>query len=162
MADFGSGYRQHVTGLTHDVTGFPSNSPAVALDMMNRLMKKIEINKKDIIKFEEYKLDDADFAILAFGATARAAKETVNRLRDDGIKAGLFRPITIWPLAEDALINLSKKVDTIVVAEMNMGQYVYEVERVACKNCDVRFYGRIDGQPINPDEIYDFSKEVLR
>lgn len=162
MADFGSGYRQHVTGLTHDVTGFPSNSPAVALDMMNRLMKKIEINKKDIIKFEEYKLDDADFAILAFGATARAAKETVNRLRDDGIKAGLFRPITIWPLAEDALINLSKKVDTIVVAEMNMGQYVYEVERVACKNCDVRFYGRIDGQPINPDEIYDFSREVLK
>lgn len=162
MADFGTGYRQHVTGLTHDVTGFPSNSPKVALDMMTRLMKKIEINKKDIIKYEEYRLEDADFAILAFGATSRAAKDTVNRLRDAGIKAGLFRPITIWPIAEDAMISLSKKVNTIIVAEMNMGQYVYEVERIACKNCKVEFYGRIDGQPINPDEMYDFAMEVLK
>ncbi|HBH11830.1 MAG: 2-oxoglutarate oxidoreductase, alpha subunit [Clostridiales bacterium 38_11] len=162
MADFGTGYRQHVTGLTHDVTGFPSNSPIVALDMMTRLMKKIEINKKDIVKYEEYRLADADFAIVAFGATSRAAKDTVNRLREDGIKAGLFRPITIWPIAEDELISLSKKVNKIIVAEMNMGQYVNEVERVACKNCSVEFYGRFDGQPINPDEIYDFAMEVLR
>jgi 2-oxoglutarate ferredoxin oxidoreductase subunit alpha len=161
MADFGSGYKYHVTGLVHDVTGFPSNNSKVAHNLMTRLMDKIEKNKKDIVKYEEYLLEDAEIAFVAFGATARAAKETIDNLRRKGIKAGLFRPITIWPSPEEQLSELSKKVKTIIVAEMNMGQYTYEVERIANKNCRVEFYGRIDGQPINPDELFKFAEEVL-
>ncbi len=161
MADFGSGYKYHVTGLMHDVTGFPSNNSDVSLDLMNRLINKIDCNKDEIIRYESFMLEDAEVAFVAFGATSRATKEVVIRLRSEGVKAGLFRPITIWPLAESQLKELSENVDQIIVAEMNMGQYFYEVQRVACKNSSVSFYGRYDGQPLNPDELYDYTKEVL-
>ncbi|MBN2287483.1 MAG: 2-oxoacid:acceptor oxidoreductase subunit alpha [Tissierellales bacterium] len=161
MADFGSGYRYHVTGLMHDETGFPSNNSKVAHQLMHRLMDKIDKNVEDIVKYEEYMLEDAEIAFVAFGATSRAAKEAIDNLRKKGIKIGLFRPITIWPSPQKQLLALSEKVNTIIVAEMNMGQYTYEVERIAAKNCNVEFYGRVDGQPINPDELMKFAEEVL-
>ena len=86
--------------------------------------------------------------------------EAVEYLRANGIKVGLFRPITIWPLAEKELKELSKKVNRIVVVEMNMGQYFLEVDRVAGKNVKVDKYGRINGELITPKEIVDFIKEV--
>lgn len=161
MADFGSGYKYHVTGLVHDVTGFPSTDAKISHDLVHRLMDKIDNNVDDIVKYEEFMLEDADVAFVAFGATSRAAKETVLNLREEGIKAGMFRPITIWPLAEKQLKSLTENVKKVIVAEMNMGQYVGEVQRVAAPDCQVEFYGRIDGQPLNPGELYKFTKEVL-
>ncbi|WP_204260264.1 2-oxoacid:acceptor oxidoreductase subunit alpha [Caloranaerobacter azorensis] len=160
MASYGEGYRFHVTGLIHDETGFPSNSPIVAEKLIKRLINKIEVNKKDIISFEEYNLSDAEIAIVAFGSTARSAKSAIDMARDMGIKAGLFRPITIWPIADEAIDELSKKVKTIIVVEMNLGQYVYEVERIAGKNCNVIGFGRANGELITPDEILDKIKGV--
>ncbi len=160
MADFGKGYRFHITGLVHGETGFPSSNPLIAEQSVKRLINKIEDNVDDIVDVKKYNLEDADIAIVAFGATARSAMEAVEYLRANGIKVGLFRPITIWPLAEKELKELSKKVNRIVVVEMNMGQYFLEVDRVAGKNVKVDKYGRINGELITPKEIVDFIKEV--
>lgn len=160
MAGFGEGYRFHVTGLVHGESGFPSGNEKIAETLINRLINKIEDNKDDIVEVNEYLLNDADVAIVAFGSTARSAKSAVDALRLEGIKAGLFRPITIWPLAEEQLLDLSKKVNRIVVAEMNMGQYFLEVDRVAGKHTKVEKYCRVNGELITPEEIISFIKEV--
>ncbi|WP_353095851.1 2-oxoacid:acceptor oxidoreductase subunit alpha [Tissierella praeacuta] len=160
MAGFGEGYRFHVTGLVHSESGFPSGNEKIAETLINRLINKIEDNVDDIVEVQEYLLDDADIAIVAFGSTARSAKSAVDALREEGVKAGLFRPITIWPLAEKQLADLSNKVKRIVVVEMNKGQYFLEVDRVAGKNVKVEKYGRVNGELITPEEIISFVKEV--
>ena len=159
MAGFGEGYRFHVTGLVHSESGFPTGNEKVAENLINRLINKIEDNVDDIVEVNEYLLDDADVAIVAFGSTARSAKSAIEALRKEGIKAGLFRPITIWPLAEKQLVDLSYKVHRIVVVEMNAGQYFLEVDRIAGKHCKVEKYGRVNGELITPAEIVSFVKE---
>jgi len=161
MSDFGSGYRYHVTGLMHDESGFPSNNSEIADKLVRRLVDKVETNKEDIVKYEEYMMDDAEFAVVAFGATSRSAKESVENLRKIGIKVGLFRPITIWPFAEEQIKNLSKKLDKLFVVEMNLGQYVTEVKRSANKDCPIKFLGKVDGNPITPSEITNFVRGNL-
>jgi 2-oxoglutarate ferredoxin oxidoreductase subunit alpha len=162
MADFGSGYKYHVTGLVHDEFGFPSNNSKIADVQIRRLVDKVEKNKDDIVKFEEYKLDDAEVVLIAFGSTSRTAKESVDNLREEGIKAGLFRPITIWPFADKQIKEISEKVNNIVVTEMNLGQYVNEVKRVSSDKCKVDFYGKVDGHLITPTELNEFVKEAVK
>lgn len=159
MAGFGEGYRFHVTGLTHGETGFPSNNGKIAEELIKRLVSKIEDNKDDIVEVDEYMLDDAEIAIVAFGSTARSAKAAVDILREEGVKIGLFRPITIWPLADKQLVELSKRVKRLVVVEMNLGQYYLAVDRVVGKYTNVEKYGRVSGELISPQEIVDFIKE---
>jgi 2-oxoglutarate ferredoxin oxidoreductase subunit alpha len=162
MADFGSGYKYHVTGLVHDEFGFPSNNSKIADVQIRRLIDKVEKNKDDIVKFEEYKLDDAEVVLIAFGSTSRTAKESVDNLREEGIKAGLFRPITIWHFADKHIKEISEKVKNIVVTEMNLGQYVNEVKRVSSDKCKVDFYGKVDGHLITPTELNEFVKEAVK
>ena len=159
MASFGEGYRYHVTGLVHSETGFPSGNEKVAETLINRLISKIEDNIDDIITVEEYLLEDADTAIIAFGATSRSAKAAIETLRDQGNKVGLFRPITIWPSPQKQIEELSKKVKRIIVVEMNAGQYYLEIDRIAGKNVKVEKYGRVNGEIITPEEIISFVKE---
>lgn len=161
MADFGSGFRYHVTGLMHDETGFPSNSTANAGRLMDRLMDKIEANKDDIITYEEIETEDAEYLILAYGGTARTAKAAVKTLRAEGIKVGLFRPITLWPFPNERVNTLSEQVKDIIVAELNYGQLILEVERVVKSNCPVRFCGKANGEVLTPDELIRKFKEVL-
>jgi 2-oxoglutarate ferredoxin oxidoreductase subunit alpha len=161
MADFGSGFRYHVTGLMHDETGFPSNSTKNAAKLMDRLMAKISDHADDIIDYEEIEMEDADYAILAYGGTARTAKAVVKTLRSQGIKVGLFRPITLWPFPEKRMVEISKQVKDILVTELNYGQLKLEVERVVKSNCDVRFYGKANGEIITPEELIENFKEVL-
>jgi len=161
MAAFGDGYRYHVTGLMYDETGFPSNSSKNAEKLLNILMSKIQNNLEDIVEYEEYMTDDAEVIVLSYGSTARSAKSAVRKLREENIKAGLFRPITIWPFSEKEVLELSKKVKAIVVAEMNLGQLVLEVERVVKDNCKVSFVGKANGDIVTPVEIVNKVKEVL-
>ncbi|MCA0384358.1 MAG: 2-oxoacid:acceptor oxidoreductase subunit alpha [Firmicutes bacterium] len=161
MADFGSGFRYHVTGLMHDETGFPSNSTKNAGILMDRLMAKITDNLDDIITFEEIETADADYLIVAYGGTARTAKAAVKKLRAEGIKVGLFRPITVWPFPEAALYKLSEQVKDIIVAELNYGQMKLEVERVVKNNAPVRFCGKANGEVLTPEELIQKFKEVL-
>ena len=160
MASFGKGYRYHVTGLFHDETGFPSNSTDNAGFMLNRIMNKITDNLDDIIEYDEYMVEDAETLIVSYGSTARTAKSAVKTLRKEGIKVGLFRPITLWPSPEDRLVELGKQVKNIFVIEMNLGQYVQEVERIIKSNAVVQHVGRANGEIMTPSEIVDALKEV--
>jgi 2-oxoglutarate ferredoxin oxidoreductase subunit alpha len=160
MAAYGEGYRFHVTGLVHDETGFPSNDTSVAKSLLERLMKKIDENIDDISLYEEYMIEDAEIALIAFGSTARSAKSAVIEARKNDLKVGLFRPKTIWPFLEKKTVDLAKKVKKIIVVEMNLGQYSLEVERVASKYCEVQNYGKANGELITPDEILAKIKEV--
>ncbi|MFQ5737047.1 MAG: 2-oxoacid:acceptor oxidoreductase subunit alpha [Thermodesulfobacteriota bacterium] len=158
LAPFGSGYRFHVTGLDHKEDGFPTND-SVAIDTNNRrIMSKIEDNKDDIWKNVEYQLEDADVAVFTIGSTARSARFAVNEARKAGIKAGLLRPLTIWPFPDKAIRALSEKVKAIVVPELNLGQMVHEVERCS-KKAAVEGIHRVDGEPITPAEILEVIKK---
>lgn len=161
MAAFGTGHRYHVTGLFHDETGFPSNSSENAKYMLDRIMAKVNDNKEDIVTYDEYMLDDAEIVILSYGSSARTCKASVKKLREQGIKAGLFRPITIWPSPEDQIQAIGKQVDNILVAEMNLGQYVHEVQRIVKSDANVHHIGRANGEVLTPDEIVSKVMEVL-
>ncbi len=160
MASFGEGYRYHVTGLTHDETGFPSTKPDNAKKQINRLINKIEIHKDDIIEYDEFETQDADTIIVAFGSIARSAKSAIEEARKQEKKVGLFRPKTIWPFPEEKLQELAKCAKNIIVVEMNMGQLVLEVERVVKNDAQVHFLGKANGEMITPDEILSKIKEV--
>lgn len=158
LASFGEGYRFHITGLTHDDTGFPTSNPVKAQKLMDRLFSKINNHLDEILLYENFMTDDADALIVAYGVTARSAKQAVIELREKGIKVGLFRPITIWPSVEEPLkkVSLNKKV---FVFEMNMGQYVNEVERIVKK--PVEFFGKENGEVITPKEIESCIQKSL-
>ncbi len=161
MANFGEGHRYHVTGLFHDESGFPSNSSENAEVMLDHLMNKIDNNLDDIIDYEEYMMDDAEFLIVSYGSTARTVRSAIKALRAEGIKAGMFRAITLWPSPEEKLAEISKKFDKILVAEMNLGQYVQEVQRIVKSNSEVYHIGRANGEVTTPSEIVNKVKEVL-
>jgi len=151
--DYGCGSRFHVTGLDHGVTGFPSGSAEVRQALHHALMAKIENNKDKIIKYDTFEADDAETLIIAFGSTARSARRAVELLRKDGKKVGLFRPITLYPMAEEAILKAAEGKKKIVVPEMNLGQYVLEIRRVLGRDIPIAQVNRTDGEPITPDQI---------
>jgi 2-oxoglutarate ferredoxin oxidoreductase subunit alpha len=155
MAEYGDDYRFHVTGLFHDKTGFPSNDPGTIESEMRRLMRKIDKNYNDIVKFNTYLLDDAEIAIVSVGSVSRSAKEAVNRLREDpdNPKVGLFTIKTLWPFPERAIRRLARKVSVLVVPEMNAGQLNLEVERIAQNFCEVVPLNRVDSEMITPKQL---------
>jgi 2-oxoglutarate ferredoxin oxidoreductase subunit alpha len=161
MANFGSGYRYHVTGLVHNEKGYPASDPQGVDQFLRRLTNKVELNKKDIIIEEEFSLKDADIAIVAYGSVARAAQRTVKLAREKGIKAGLLKLITLWPFSDDTIERLAQKVKLIIVPEMNLGQMSREVERTAHGKCRVVSYGKVDGDLINPVEILNKIEEEI-
>jgi 2-oxoglutarate ferredoxin oxidoreductase subunit alpha len=162
LAAFGSGYRFHVTGLNKAQDGFPTTKAEYVDAEERRQIRKVEgdVARADIEKYEEYLTEDADVLIFAYGSTSRSARYAVNELRKEGVKAGLFRPITLWPFPEKRIAALGKKVKGIVVPELNLGQMNLEVERVVKGSCPVLHLGRVDGEPINPGQIMALVKEV--
>ncbi|SMP07963.1 2-oxoglutarate ferredoxin oxidoreductase subunit alpha [Desulfurobacterium pacificum] len=163
IADYGTpGYRGHATGLHHDYTGFPTTNPEMCQELIERLIRKVKRAQPEMEKNEAYKLDDAEFAIVSFGTTARAAKAAVDLAREKGIKAGLLKVITIWPSPEKTLNELAKSVKAILVPELNMGQYVLEVERCAQGACPVYRLNRANGHVIYPNEILAKLEEIAK
>lgn len=161
LAVYGEGFKFHITGLAHDETGFPTSNPVKTQNLIERILRKIEKNKEDIVQVEEYNLEDADFAFVAYGAAARSVKTAVINLRKEGIKVGLLRPITLWPFPSKEIEKLAKRVKKIVVAEMNMGQYLLAVDRVAGKFTRVDFIGKENGELVNYEELEKCIKNSL-
>jgi len=157
---FGMGWRYHVTGLAHSEKGNSIGAGAGTEKLCTRLMGKIERNKDDILQWEEYMTEDAEVAIVCYGGTKRSALKAVKDARALGIKAGIFRPISIWPFPADALSDLAKRVDNVLVVEHNYGQILYEVERIVKNDSDVSFLGCVSGEVIMPDQILEKIKEV--
>ena len=160
MARPGDGLRVHATGLTHTPDGFPTQRPAPAARAVLRLIDKIERHRDEIERFEAIDAEDAEFVVVAVGIVARAARRAVADLRAEGIKAGLFRPITLWPFPERALAAAAGRARRVLVAEMNAGQLALEVERIAAAPGKVARLNRIDGEPIAPAEIVAKIREL--
>ena len=131
VARFGDGYRIHVTGLLHDETGFPSGSPVVTENLLHRLHEKINRVGEEIIHTEEHFMEDAEYAVVSYGGTARTAYEAVRAARSEGIRVGFLRLQTIWPFADAAIGRLADRVKKILVAELNYGQLTGEVTRAS-------------------------------
>lgn len=155
MAIAGEGYFVHMTGLTHDERGYPDITGEAHERLVRRLIDKIQKNRKDIIEYEEIMLDDAEIVVVSFGITARAALKAVREARKKGIKAGLFRLITIWPFPEERIAEISKKIEKFVVAEINQGQVRREVERARVNSVPVIGVHKLGGELITPDEILE-------
>ncbi len=158
----GDGYRTHTTGLTHAEDGFPTQDPETVTRIMDRLLGKIERNRAEIDKYESLEVKDAQYLIVAIGISARAAARAVSDLRDAGIKAGLFRPITLWPFPEEAFAKASAKAKAILVPEMNAGQLVLEIQRLSGGGPRVVPLNRVDGEPIAPAQIASSIKELAK
>jgi len=110
MAHAGEGYRVFTTGLTHDERGYPEITSEAQEKLVKRLSDKIKLNADKIIKYELFEADDADIIVIAFGIVSRAAKGTVIKAREKGLKVGLLRLITIWPFAEEIVKKMSTQV----------------------------------------------------
>ena len=164
VARFGDSYHIHVTGLLHDETGFPSGSPAVTEQLIHRLHEKINRVGEEIIHTEEAFMEDAEYAVVSYGGTARTAYEAVRAARADGIKVGFLRLKTIWPFADAAVGRLADRVRSILVAELNYGQLVGEVTRAA-HGTPVRPCLKYNMLDFTPQEITaairQMSEEVL-
>jgi len=162
MACFGEGYSVHVTGLTHDELGYPKTTdPKIQHELVNRLCEKIRKNSDKINRTYEFMLEDADIAVIAYGIPSRSSLSAVKMAREAGIKAGLLRLITVWPFPEKQVEELSSHVKAVVVPEMNCGQVVREVERVA-KETPVHFSSKIGGEPHSPSEIFEVIRRAAK
>ncbi len=161
LAPMGSDYRFHVTGLNKAPDGFPTTKADLVDAEQRRQLRKVNDHATELEKNEEYLMDDAEVAVVAFGITSRSARMAVDLLREEGIKAGLFRPITIWPFPEKRVAEIAQQVKAIVVPEMNLGQMIFAVERSIKGACTLEGIGRVDGEPLTPDQIIEKVKEVF-
>ena len=161
MADFGSGYRWHPDSNVHDEYGFPAATNHVIADtLVRRLVNKVKDYEDEIVEVAEEQLEDAEVVVFAFGSVARCASEAVDMAREKGIKAGLLRPITIWPFPDKAVARVAASAKSILVAEMNLGQLLGEVQRVNEGRAKIEHFSRIDGLLPKPEQILARIEEL--
>jgi len=153
------GYRYHFTGLHHDKNGFPTEEIETCRKLIQRLEDKVELHKDELESYEEFMMDDAEIMIIAYGSVSLAAKEAIRHLREEGIKAGLFRPITLWPSPDKKLKEYADKIEKVLIVELNIGQYRDEVQRVTSR-LDIEGLFKVNGRPISPYEIVNKVKEL--
>ena len=154
MANFGDGYRYHITALFHDPMGYPTQRLDEIDSWIERVHRKIDRNLNDIILHEEDDIDGAKTVVVAYGASARSARHAVKMARQRRAKVGLLTLLTIWPFAEDLIARIAHTAKRIVVPEMNLGQLALEVERVAGRNKVVRV-NRANGEMVSPQMILE-------
>jgi 2-oxoglutarate ferredoxin oxidoreductase subunit alpha len=153
MANFGDGYRYHITGLTHDNMGFPTTKKEEVSASIQRLYRKMRQGYEDIALYETFLMEDATTAIVAYGCVVRSAKSAVLELRQEGRKVGLIKLTTLWPFPRVALENFPGQVQDIFVPEMNLGQIYREVVRVNQDKNRIRRISKVDGELMTPQDI---------
>jgi 2-oxoglutarate ferredoxin oxidoreductase subunit alpha len=153
MANFGEGYRYHVTGLTHDIRGFPTSRPDEIGPFIDRLHRKISQHFLEIQRAEFFQTEDAEITIVAYGCVARSAKRAMIEAREKGIKVGLLKLVTLWPFVRSAVEKVLQTSKFLIVPEMNMGQISREVKRVNRGLAKVLTLNKVDGTIITPEEI---------
>ncbi len=161
MAPFGTGYRWHCTGLTHDENGAPTSKPAIAGTLARRLNLKIENKTEELADYFAEELEGCDLAVVSFGSSAMASLSAVRRARKEGYKVGMLRLKTIWPFPIKTVKSLLASAKKILVPEMNLGQLALEIERsAACEQPVIRL-GKANGELFHPDEVFAAIKEAL-
>jgi len=158
MPAFGDGYHLHITGLTHDERGYPdASSPKAHSVLVKRLCNKILKHTEEISRIKSYYTEDAEVVVLTYGAPARPGLKAVRMARDQELKAGFIKLDTVWPFPEKAIIGSLKGVKRVIVAEMNLGQIFYEVQRVL-PGVKVERASKIGGEMHLPQEILELIK----
>jgi 2-oxoglutarate ferredoxin oxidoreductase subunit alpha len=151
-------------------TGKPADRPynvitslALESDVQERFNQKLaakyEVIKENEVKYEEYMTEDAEYVFVAFGCSSRIGEAVVDQLREEGIKAGLLRPVTLFPFPTKRIAELSEKVKSMMTLELNLGQMVDDVRLAVNGKCPVGFYGRQGGIIYTPDEIAEEFKK---
>ncbi|ONN27986.1 2-oxoglutarate ferredoxin oxidoreductase subunit alpha [Thermosipho affectus] len=153
--------RFHVSGLVHDESGFPNAAYETAEKLIKRLSNKIRLHIDEISIYDEYMTEDAEVLVIAYGVVARSALEAVKIARNDKMKVGLFKPITIWPLQVHELRKRLSKVEAVVIPEMNLGQYGREILRLVKPGTKVKFINKVGGELITPEEILAGINDIL-
>jgi 2-oxoglutarate ferredoxin oxidoreductase subunit alpha len=158
MSDFGGVHRYNVTGLAHDMWGFPSGNPQVVHGLMRHLIDKIQSNAAEIARIREFFLEDADCILISYGSSARSSLHVVQNRRKRGERIGLLELQSLWPFPARIVREKCRHAQTIVVVEMNMGQVLEQVKLAVEQPERVFLANRMDGVFINPTDI----RNILR
>jgi 2-oxoglutarate ferredoxin oxidoreductase subunit alpha len=162
LAPFGTGFRFHVTGLTHDRAGFATTVPAEVDRAIRNLKRKMDKFRLEIIQVDRVHLSDAEVVVAAYGICARSAEAAVLQARARGYRAGFVNLKTIWPFCFKLVQRVAETANAIIVPEMNLGQLVREFERAVCDRTQVVPINRVDGEAITPRQILDVIAELAR
>lgn len=160
MAVAGEGYRIHVTGLTHDERGYPGMNARTQEWNIKRLIGKIRAHRDNIIQVEQQNLEDAEVVVVSYGISARTSLWPVELARQEGIRVGYLRLITVWPFPEERIRQIAKGIRAFVVPEINMGQISREVERCAAGQALVLGANRPGGDILEPDYVLEVIRKA--
>ncbi len=160
MSDFGGIHRYNVTGLMHDMWGFPTTNPAIVYGLKRHLVDKIEGHTREITRFKDFYVDDADFLLISYGSSARAALHLVRNRRARGEKLGLLELQTLWPFPAEEVKKRCASAQAIVVVEMNMGQIYHEVQKVVDDPDKIYLANQINGHFITPTDILNILRII--
>jgi 2-oxoglutarate ferredoxin oxidoreductase subunit alpha len=161
ISDFGGTHRYNVTGLVHDMWGFPSNDPKVAYDLLHHLVDKLENRADGIARYKEYFTDDAEVLLISYGSSARSAFHMVEERRKRGARLGLLELQSLWPFPKQIVRQKCEGRNQVLVVEMNMGQICQEVRKAVSKPEKVFLANRFDGVLISPADITQVLNMIL-
>jgi 2-oxoglutarate ferredoxin oxidoreductase subunit alpha len=162
LPDLGEGYRILHSLNPHDLYGGIHWDPDVFEAMYDRIIGKITRNRDEIVETEGHLLDDAEIVLVTYGSESRSALDAVQRARGEGIKAGLLRLITVWPVPEKEIRKVAEQASVILAVEMNIGKYAGEVERVSGGRCEVIRITKNRGEIHTAEEIYTAIRGARR
>lgn len=160
MPAFGTGYRVHVTGSCHDERGYRKITDPEDLDhLIRRIYRKFEKRLNEIVRLQTFQVDDAKIILVTYGSPFRSALWALKKAREEGIRLGCVRLVSIWPFAKQEIAKIAEQVDKIIVLENNRGQILDYVKSAACEMAEIRFLPpQILGRVHNPRYVL----EVIR
>jgi 2-oxoglutarate ferredoxin oxidoreductase subunit alpha len=160
MSDFGGVHRFNVTGLYHDMWGFPSAEPTVVHGLLRHLVDKLENRANNIARYKEFYIEDAEFLLISYGSAARSARHVVENRRRRGERLGLLELQTLWPFPKDIVREKCANARSIIVVEQNMGQIMQSVKLAVDQTENVFLANRIDGVFIMPSDILNILRLI--
>ena len=160
MSDFGGVHRYNVTGLFHDMWGFPSTEPRVVHGLLRHLVDKLENRTNQIARYKEYYLEDAEHLLISYGSAARSARHVVENRRMRGERLGLLELQTLWPFPVDIIREKCLHAKSVIVVELNMGQILSSVKLAVDDPQKVFLANRIDGVFITPEDILNILRLI--
>ena len=160
MSDFGDEHRYNVTGLYHDMWGFPTSSPKIVNGLLRHLMDKIDNRVHEITRYKEHDLDRAEYILVAYGASARSAIHLAKSRRRRGEPIGVIELQSLWPFPAHLIREKCRTAKAVLVVEMNMGQVLHQVRAAVAEPERVFLVNRFDGMLITPTNIQQIIRVI--
>ena len=160
MSDFGGVHRFNVTGLYHDMWGFPSSEPRVVHELIRHLYDKLENRVNHLARYKEFFLEDAEYVMVSYGSAARSALHVVKERRLRGERLGLLELQTLWPFPREMVREKCANAKAVIVVELNLGQVLQLVKMAVNDPERVFLANRIDGVFITPIDIMNILRLI--